>query len=111
MNTKLTTHIFGSVLIVLALLSGPLLADEKKQKKSSPSVQVPASSKLAPSTKGRISNSRAASLVKKKYSGTRVLGVSRLERGDSPMFKVRTLSKDGVVKSVFVDGRTGEVFE
>lgn len=59
----------------------------------------------------KISSRRAASLVKQRYGDTRVLGVSLLEKGGSPVYRVKTLSNEGVVKSVFVDGNSGEVFE
>ena len=110
MKTNLITQFLCSLLVVVMLFSGVVLADDKKRRKP-PGIQAPSSSKLAPSSQPRISNSRAASLVKKSYGNARILGVSLLERGDSPVYKVRTLSQDGVVKSVFVDGSTGEVFE
>jgi len=37
--------------------------------------------------------------------------VTRLDEGGAPLYKIRTLSKDGVVRSVFVDSKTGEVFQ
>lgn len=58
-----------------------------------------------------ISNQRAASLVKEHHSGSRVLGVSLLDEQGPPVYKVRTLSPQGVVRSIFVDGNSGEVFE
>ena len=59
----------------------------------------------------KISSRRAASLVKQRYGDARVLGVQLLEKGGSPVYRVKTLSTDGVVKSVFVDGNSGDVFE
>ena len=64
----------------------------------------------APRT-SRISSQRAASLVKQRYSGSRVLGVTAIADEGVTLYKVRTLSNDGVVKSVFVDGNSGAVFE
>ena len=66
---------------------------------------------VAPETARRISNRQAASLVKKRYGASKILGISLLNDSGPPVYRVRTLSPDGVVKSVFVDGRTGEVFE
>ena len=58
-----------------------------------------------------IGNKRAAALVKQRYSASRILGVSLLDKNGPPIYRVRTLSPKGVVRSVFVDGNTGEVFE
>lgn len=46
-----------------------------------------------------------------RYDGSRVLGVSLMDQQGAPIYKVRTLSSRGVVRSVFVDGNSGEVFE
>ncbi len=59
----------------------------------------------------RVSNQRAAELVKRRYSGSRVLGVSLIDSKGPPVYRVKTLSDKGVVRSVFVDGTSGEVFE
>ena len=59
----------------------------------------------------RISTKGAASLVKQRYASSKVLGVTLLDERGSRIYRVRTLSPNGVVKSVFVDGRSGEVFE
>ena len=61
--------------------------------------------------KPQINNQRAASLVKQRYPGSRILGISLLDRGGAPVYRARTLSPDGLVKSVFVDGKSGEIFE
>jgi len=58
-----------------------------------------------------ISTKGAASLVKERYSSSKVLGVTLLDERGPRIYRVRTLSPNGVVKSVFVDGRSGEVFE
>ena len=61
--------------------------------------------------KPRIGNRQAAVRVEKIYPGTRILSV-KLIRGDGPaVYKVKMISSDGVVRSVFVDGSNGEVFE
>ena len=59
----------------------------------------------------RINSRAAASKVKQRFPGSRVLGVSLLDKGGSPMYRVKTLSTNGVVKSVFVDGNSGDVFD
>lgn len=67
--------------------------------------------RLLPAPRPGISNQRAASLVMERYSGSRILGVSLMDAQGPPVYKVRTLSPNGVVRSVFVDGSSGEVFE
>ena len=61
----------------------------------------------------------AVALVRAEYADRRILGVSLLDgrrwrggfRGSADIYRVRTLSKQGVVRSVFVNSATGEVFE
>lgn len=89
------------------------LADhhEKKDGRRPVGVQGLVPNQLAPGNRSGISNKRAASLVKERYSSSRILGVSLLDDKGPPVYRVRTLSANGVVKSVFVDGNSGEVFE
>ena len=64
-----------------------------------------------PASRTGISDQRAASLVKERHSGSRILGVSLIDQQGPPVYKVRTLSPEGVVRSVFVDAHSGEIFE
>ena len=102
-----------AVLLSLILGSGMVAADQHK--KPPGSVQGVAPNRMmGESSRGSrpgISNQRAASLVKQRYSSSRILGVSLLDDGGPPIYRVRTLSPNGVVKSVFVDANSGEVFE
>lgn len=59
----------------------------------------------------KISRGRAANLAKQRFASHRVMGVSRSGSDSSPMYRVKMLSPDGVVMSVYVDGQTGEVFK
>ena len=63
----------------------------------------------------RLSSEAAAALVRAEYAGSRILSVSLLDDEEWEtgvgIYRVRTLSKKGVVRSVFVDGDSGEVFE
>jgi hypothetical protein len=59
----------------------------------------------------RIKNRQAASLVKKRYVNARILSISLIESKGPPVYRVKTLSDDGIVKYVFVDGQSGDVFE
>lgn len=108
MKSQLSVFILIAGLIIAG---GTVRAAENDRRKPPPGFQGGASARLAPESRTRISNSRAASLVKQRHGSSRILGVNLLERGGSPVYKIRTLSPDGVVKSIFVDGRTGEVFD
>jgi hypothetical protein len=99
--------------IVLTSVTGSTVyADSQDRKDKQRPFDGDAQKQFAPGNSSQISNRRAATLVKQRYANARILGVSRMsEQGGPPMFRVRTLSPEGVVKSVFVDGRSGEVFE
>ncbi len=99
--------VFLTLLIGLLSLSDAFADSHKKRG------MLDAPSKLVEDrdASAKISSRRAASLVKQRYSDARVLGVQLLDKGGSPVYRVKTLSEDGVVKSVFVDGNSGAVFE
>ena len=108
-----------SQFVILVLFTvGPIpisdsLADhhEKKDARRPMAAQSLVPNQLVPGNRSGISNKHAASLVKQRYSSLRILGVSLLDDQGPPIYRVRTLSAKGVVKSVFVDGNSGEVFE
>ena len=108
MKTNLTVFILIAGLLVFG---GTVWAAEQKKPKVPPGIQGNPSTPYVPDSSARISNAKAASLVKKRYRASKIVGVSLLNRGGSPVYRVRTLSPKGVVKAVFVDGRTGEVFD
>ena len=96
--------------LLLLGLSGAVFAAEPPRSKAG--IRGAEPKQIAPSGyKASISNKRAASLVKKRYSSVRILGVSLMDEVNPPIYRVRTLSENGVVKSIFVDGKSGEVFE
>ena len=101
------------LILLLALFSAYGVADDNhrsttRDKSQKMNVQP---NRLLPALRPGISNQRAASLVMERYSGSRILGVSLMDAQGPPVYKVRTLSPNGVVRSVFVDGSSGEVFE
>ena len=114
---RLNPAMIMRLLVVLCLTAMPPLvstawADHHKEPRQSRGLQNLAPERLAPESKrAGISNKRAAALVKQRYSASRILGVSLLDDNGPPIYRVRTLSPQGVVRSVFVDGNTGEVFE
>lgn len=59
----------------------------------------------------RIGGQQAAALVKRRYREGKILAVNLIDRNGSPVYRVKVLSTEGVVKYVFVDGTRGRVFE
>lgn len=58
-----------------------------------------------------ISNQQATAKVRAAYSSHKILAVRLIESKGPPVYRVKTLSNNGVVQYVFVDGTTGAVFE
>ena len=63
------------------------------------------------SNRVRVADHQATALVRKRYPNSKVLSVRLIESKGPPVYRVKTLSRAGVVKHVFVDGRSGDVFE
>ncbi len=59
----------------------------------------------------RLGSKDAASAVKRNYRNRKILSVNLIESKGPPVYRVKTLSDKGVVKYVYVDGQSGEVFE
>jgi len=61
--------------------------------------------------KVRIGNQQAAARIKRHYPGSKILSFKLIDSNGPPVYRFKTLSDEGVVKLVFVDGITGEIFE
>ncbi len=59
----------------------------------------------------RIDTRQAAALVKNRYREGKILSVNLIQSKGPPVYRVKILAPGGVVKYVFVDGRSGDVFE
>tara|TARA_B100000519_G_scaffold67380_1_gene57188 strand:+ start:736 stop:1047 length:312 start_codon:yes stop_codon:yes gene_type:complete len=59
----------------------------------------------------RVADHQATALVHKRYPNSKVLSVRLVESKGPPVYRVKTLSREGVVKHVFVDGNSGDIFE
>jgi len=59
----------------------------------------------------RVGSKEAASRVKRAYGDRKILSVRLIDAKGPPVYRVKTLSDDGVVEYVFVDGTSGDVFE
>ena len=60
--------------------------------------------------KATIDAKQAAAAVKKRYQG-KILSVQLIDSKGPPVYRVKTITPGGIVKVVFVDGNTGDVFE
>jgi uncharacterized membrane protein YkoI len=58
-----------------------------------------------------IGSRQAAGLVQRRYSDSKILSVNLIESKGPPVYRVKILLPGGVVRYVYVDGRSGEVFE
>lgn len=74
-------------------------------------VSAQPASNLLPGQSARVSNKEATASVKQRYRNSKILSINLIHSKGPPVYRVKTLSSDGVVKYVFVDGTTGDVFE
>ena len=102
-------------LIVMLTLSLQAMAESRNVLHGLPVVEDRKSSPLDKFVAGSrtpvIKQNKVASLVRKQHSNSRILNIVLTERAGLPVYKVKTLSSDGVLKHVYVDGRSGEVFD
>ncbi|MCB1692773.1 MAG: PepSY domain-containing protein [Pseudomonadales bacterium] len=59
----------------------------------------------------KVGSQEAASSVRHAYANSKILSVQLIEAKGPPVYRVKTLSEDGVVKYVFVDATSGDIFE
>ncbi len=71
----------------------------------------PANNIRSDTQRPRISNQQAASKIKRSVPGSKILSIKLIKSKGPPVYRVKTLSGDGVVKFVFVDGINGEIFK
>ena len=103
------------VFVVLAILLIPVAATAVPHDRADimPAAIVLAQSPtgLLPNQGPRISSREAASRVKQRYKSSKILSINLIQSKGPAVYRVKTLSASGVVKYVFVDGATGDVFE
>ena len=103
------------VMVMLFILSLQAMAESHNVLHGLPVVEDRKSSPLdkfvASSRTPVIKQNKVASLVRKQHGNSRILNIVLTERAGLPVYKVKTLSNDGVLKHVYVDGRSGEVFD
>jgi hypothetical protein len=83
-------------------------------------IQLAAKDFMHPAPKGLVStertpkvgNQQAVERVKHAFSDYKILSLRLMESAKGPpVYRVKTLSPEGVVKYVYVDGISGDVFE
>jgi len=70
----------------------------------------PSSPALMAAARAQIDAQQAAAAVQKRYRG-KILSVKLIDSKGPPVYRVKTITPRGVVKVVFVDALTGDVFE
>ena len=76
-----------------------------------PGAKPPGPKQFLPANNRKSGHQKAITQVKNRFPKSRILSVNLLERGGVSTYRVKTLSQTGVVKYVFVDAATGDVFE
>lgn len=105
LNTRLVRTLLSSVATALAL-STAALPCHANLAPFHPANERPSVIQLILKQKnGGITQGQAAQIAKKRFGG-KVLSVTR-KGGDTPVYKVKLLLKDGRVKIVTVDAKTG----
>ena len=101
------------VMITILLMSvGAEFASARSfEMKSDQIMLAQAASSLLPGQSAKVSNKEATASVKQRYRSSKILSINLIKSKGPPVYRVKTLSSDGVVKYVFVDGTTGDVFE
>jgi uncharacterized membrane protein YkoI len=108
----------ATILLLLMISSSPLMAASSFFPRGQ-GVEIAAQEHMRPGPQNilpnrrqpRIGDQQAAASVRKAYANHKILSVQLIEAQGSPVYRVKTLSDDGVIKYVFVHGTSGEIFE
>jgi len=108
------------LILMLLLLTGAGSATAAPFSHAPAGMQVAARDYMRPQPQGMLPNNRspkvgsqqAAASVRQAYANNKILSVQLIASPKGPpVYRVKTLSPDGVVKYVFVDGTSGDIFE
>jgi uncharacterized protein YpmB len=105
------------VLVILMMgapqtLASPFSHDYAVQQLAASEVMPRAPKNILPQRqRPAISNQQATARVRAAYSRHKILTVRLIESKGPPVYRVKTLSENGVVQYVFVDGTTGDLFD
>lgn len=87
---------------------------ERPRPRGEPADGLPVRHAYSPGTRARspaIDNQSAARRVKERFQNRRILGIKMIQRSDKTLYRIKTLSEDGVVKFVTVDAESGALTE
>ncbi len=98
------------VWITLALVCLPAFAIARDNPFQLHSGNYRAAPSLMIAAAAQLSAGQASAKVKQRYGG-KVLSVALTQSGGKPVYRVKVLTKTGVMKIVRVDGVSGRVYE
>lgn len=103
------------VLILLgATASLPAMADRRLSLQVAQQDFAPRAPRhMLPQRSGpRVDTQEAASRVKQAFRNYKILSLHLIDSASGPpVYRAKTLSPDGVIKYVYIDGKSGDVFE
>ena len=104
-----------TVLILLgAMASQPAVADSRFGLRMAQQDFAPRAPKhMLPQRSGpRVDTQEAAARVKQAFRNYKILSLHLIDSASGPpVYRAKTLSPDGVIKYVYIDGQSGDVFE
>jgi len=97
-------------IVLICLLASCLLGSADSYASRS-AILLAANEHRQSQAKPSINKQQAASKVKRNYPGSKILSVKIIGGSGPPVYRLKMLSPEGVIKYVFVDGENGSVFE
>ena len=101
------------LLASLGLSAAPNPGDRPRPR-GEPANGLPVLNAYNPGARNRgpaIDNQSAARRVKERFQDRRILGIKMMQHSNKMVYRVKTLSEDGVVKFVNVDAESGALTE
>lgn len=95
-------------------MAGPFTQDRDAGRRAGPEYMHPGQKSLlgADNRRPRVGDEQAAAQVRRAFSNYKILSLRLLSNGKGPPFyRAKMLSPNGVVKYVYVDAISGQVFE
>jgi len=100
--------LYAGIVLILMILPGLGIAGDNPFRIHNQNYNQPML--LAAAAKFRLTAAQAASKVKKRYGGKILSSALSKSKGKS-VYRVKVLTKSGVVKIVLVDANSGRVYE
>jgi uncharacterized membrane protein YkoI len=102
--------LYAGVALILMIMPGLGIAGDNLFRIHNQSYSQPMLLAAAGATKFRLTAGQAASKVKKRYGG-KILSSGLSKSKGKPVYRVKLLTKSGVVKIVYVDPNSGRIYE